>query len=362
MKIRIMTFHTPKNYGAILQAYALQTYINSLCDDVKIIDYKTPELINKYPLLLKPTTLKELVLTIIALFQLPKKIAKHNGFEKFIQKHINLTKNYSSTQSLYDNPPKADILITGSDQVFNPNRIIEERKAYYLDFADSNSKIASYAASFGVETIPESKCDEIAQYLNKFDYISVREAYGIDVIKKLVNKDVTEVLDPVFLINESMWNSILEHYNGIPDQYLLYYRLLDNKNADEAVKLMSDKLNLPIVVITDKIINNVKTKYVLRDANPSQFLWLFANAAFIASSSFHGVAFSIIYKKPFMACYNNDRFKLRTENLLNNLQLQNRFFDNNIDSLSSPINYNNTFAILNDLINKSKSYIDLLIN
>ena len=67
MKIRLMTFHTPKNYGAVLQAYSLMSYLSRNGDDVKVIDYNTPALRAKYPIIPKGRGVKHLAYNLIML-------------------------------------------------------------------------------------------------------------------------------------------------------------------------------------------------------------------------------------------------------------------------------------------------------
>lgn len=358
MKIRIMTFHTPKNYGAVLQAYALQTYLKSICDDVKVIDYNTPALKKAYPLINKPSSIKEAILSIISILHLPRIIKKYGGFESFLKQYFDLTERYTSTEKLYCNPPDCDILITGSDQVFNTNRRMEERKAFYLDFGREGTKVVSYAASFGISNISRDNQHEILSYLNKFDSLSVREASGVGIIKTLSGKDAIEVLDPVFLLDNKMWLTVCEEYKSIPKKYLLYYRLLNTINGDRIAEEIAKKLGLEIVVITDSVQKKVNSRYILRDVGPDQFLGLYANSSFVVTNSFHGTAFSIIFKKQFFNCDENKGTQDRPANLLKKLGLEDRMQPTSVDELlSEKIDYEKVYERLKDYIVRSKDFL-----
>lgn len=363
MRIRLMTFHTPKNYGAVLQAYALQSYLKGICDDVKIIDYDTPELRKKYPLLSKITSLKGAVLSVISLLYLPPKISKYKSFSNFVNRYLDLTSRYNSTYELYKNPPECELLITGSDQVFNPNRSLTERQAFYLDFAPKRTKIASYAASFGVNSMPEDKQEEIAEYLNKFDYISTREFSGIRIIESISEKSAIEVLDPVFLLNSKEWYSVSEEYRGLPEKFLLYYRLLDSPNGDRVVEKIAQRLGMEIIVLTDSLRSKVKTKYVPRDVGPDEFIWLYRKSAFVVTNAFHGTAFSIVFNKQFIFCDENPRTQERSANLLNKLNLKSRMLPGDIEELlSEKIDYELVNTKLQDYIDKSKDYLKTVLH
>lgn len=363
MKIRMMTFHTPKNYGAVLQAYALQTYLKGFCDDVKIVDYNTPKLQKRYPLVSKPSSLKEFLLTVISLFYLPKKINKYRCFDNFAKQHLDLTERYRSTEELYNNPPDCDLLITGSDQVFNPNRCSAERQAFYLNFGGKDIKKVSYAASFGVPSIPKEKQQEISLYMEKLDALSVREERGVDIIKLISGKNAIEVLDPVFLLNSASWEDICEEYGALPKRYLLYYRLLNANNGDPVVKELANRLGLEIVVITDNVRKKVDSRYILRDVGPSQFLWLYSNASFVVTNAFHGTAFSIVFKKQFVFCDENQRTQERSANLLKKLGLEGRMLPRTIkDLLFDKIDYEMVYVKLNAYIDSSKEYLQSVIN
>ena len=173
-KICLITFHTPINYGAVLQAYSLQKYLEIYSDDVKIIDYNTEHLRSLYPLCVKPCSLKESILFLVNLLYLRKKRSKFSKFSYFVANKLSLTKRYESFADLYNAPPEADYYFTGSDQVFNPGRIKEERRAFYLNFGSHETKRIAYAASFGVGSVPNEKRNEISSYISEFYRVSVR--------------------------------------------------------------------------------------------------------------------------------------------------------------------------------------------
>lgn len=356
MKIRMITFHTPKNYGAVLQAYSLMSYLKTFCADVKIIDYNTEALRNCYPLIARPKNLKSFVITVLSFFYFLKKRRKYQKFDNFVRENLDLTKRFESFEELKCENWGDCILVTGSDQVFNPTRIEEEIKTFYIDFAQQNKRKISYAASFGVSEIKDKDREKIASLLENFDFISVREKSGVDIVESLTDKQAVEVLDPVFLNSKDFWISCAKPYKKEFKNYLLYYRLLNSaKNDAEAIRIAREK-SLDLVVITDGIVKFFGGE-ILRNVGVQEFLYLIANADFVATDSFHGVAFSLLFEKQFIFCDMFQQTNERGNNLLDKAGIKDQVRPEGYSS-DSKIDYENVQNTLSELIEKSKNYLN----
>ena len=355
MKIRLITFHTPKNYGAVLQAYSLMSYLKNYSDDVEIIDYNTPALRAKYPLKPKSKSIKQLIYNLLMYSAYSQKKKKIEKFDAFATNKLSLTKRYESLADLTADTPQADAVFTGSDQVFNPSRIEEERKVFYLDFLPSSAKKIAYAASFGVKSIPADKENEITGYLKSFDSISVRESSGIDIVKELSGKPAVEVLDPVFLNDKEFWKKTAVPYKVELGNYLFYYKLMNSFESDAAAQKIAKEKNLKLVVMTDSLIK-WKADKILRDVGPEEFLYLINNANYVVTDSFHGVAFSLILEKQFTFSDMNDRTNERGLNLLQKAGIEQLAYAGG-KSPDRELNYNEINERLAKLINISKDYI-----
>lgn len=355
MKIRLITFHTPKNYGAVLQAYSLMSYLKHYSDDVEIIDYNTPALREKYPLKPKSKSIKQLIYNLLMYSAYSQKKKKFEKFDAFVTNKLSLTKRYESLDTLISDQLEADVVFTGSDQVFNPSRIEEERKVFYLDFLPSSTKKIAYAASFGVKTIPYEKQDEVKHYLKSFDATSVRESSGIDIVKELSGKSAAEVLDPVFLNDKEFWVNTAAPYREELGDYLFYYRLMSSSESDAAAQKIAKEKNLKLVVMTDGLIK-WKADKILRDVGPEEFLYLMNNANYVVTDSFHGVAFSLILEKQFTFSDMNDRTNERGLNLLQKAGIEQLAYAGEKSS-DRELNYNEINEPLAKLINISKDYI-----
>lgn len=322
MKIRLMTFHTPKNYGAVFQAYSLMSVLKTKCDDLKIIDFNTPHLRSLYPIIPKISGIKGLVHTILSFYTYPFKYKKYKKFENFVNQYLELTKRYESVEQLYKEKWSEDIVfVCGSDQVFNPNRITEEQQAFYMDFVPEINYKFSYAASFGRAEFPKEKIQSVKNFLEKLDSISVREKSGVDIVKTICDKNVIDVIDPTLLNDMEFWKKCEKPYKKTFSHYLLYYRLMGTKDSDFIAMKKAKENNLKLIVVTEGMLTGLKCDYVLRDVGPEELLWLYHHADYIVSNSFHGIAFAVIYEKPFVFSNVNTVFSDRGTNLMRQLEI-----------------------------------------
>ena len=356
MKIRLITFHTPKNYGAVLQAYSLMSVLMNRCDDVKIIDFNTAALKSKYPFIPKFSGIKGFAAAVLNGYTYPPKYYKYKKFDEFVGGKLELTERYDSIDKLCAKKWDADtVFVSGSDQVFNPNRIEEERRAFYMDFVPDENYKFSYAASFGVSEIPDEKKDEIKRYLLKIDAISVREASGVGIVKSVSDRNAAEVVDPTLLNDKSFWKKCEKPYKKSFTKYLLYYRLLGSKESDRTAIQKAKENGLRLVVVTEKRAGGLKGAKVLRDVGPDELLWLYNRADYVVSDSFHGVAFAAVYQKPFNFSDYNPRLNTRGLNLIDQLGIPRNLVGRDGNGR---IDYSSVEKKLNELRKTAFDFID----
>lgn len=367
MKIRTMTCHHVYNYGASLQAFALQHYLESIGHDVKIIDYRLPchvryefftprpgskcaKIVSKYPYL-------KYLLSPIANRGDLKMWGRKKAFDFFDKKYLHLTSRYKTKEQLVSHPPHADVYIVGSDQVWNPTYPYWNDLGYFLSFGDKSVKRISYAASFGVASIPDSKNDYYKEQLSIFDRLSVREQSGVSIINHL-GLSAIQCIDPVFLLSEKEWIDTL----GLKKQkrnYILVYDFLhnDSRMMDYVVRL-SKETGLKIVSVNDYS----DTPYAdeqINDAGPIDFLTLILNAEYVICNSFHATVFSIIFRKrfvtfPLVGHSNSSRMK----DILNMLSLDDLFNPSDLSYIRKTVDYDNIMVIMQSMIDKSKKYLN----
>ena len=148
-KIGIITFHSAHNYGAMLQVYALQNIIEKLNNESCVINYRNNKIDYEYKVqnIKSKNPINIIKKTIDSIVNYKVKSPKYNNFDSFMNKKLNLSKEYRMIKNLNNQPPSYDIYITGSDQVWNSGIVGELSDAYTLNFGDGKAKKVSYAAS-----------------------------------------------------------------------------------------------------------------------------------------------------------------------------------------------------------------------
>lgn len=283
MKFNIVTFHRAYNYGAVLQAYALQEFIKQMGYSVGVYDYCSPGE-NQYK------GIKGRILHYILRLNKKSILVREKKYNKFVEEMLNLNTEKDS-----------DIYIAGSDQVWNPCGIMDP--VYFLQFVAEASVKASYAASLGDTIVPEEKKDLLKAYINNFDFISVRENASKDALLTLCEKDISINVDPTLLHDADFWTNIADKIDNIPEKYILVYLMHKPQNINVLLKWLKKETGYKVVVVDGQgMVQGMLTHLIINDvavhnAGPKEFLWLIANAQTVVTSSFHGTVFSLLFHK-----------------------------------------------------------------
>lgn len=367
MRIGIITFHRAMNYGAVLQMYALYTYLKQQGHDPFVIDFK-----RSYPdgylkwrigyLLKHPFDIFTAVKN--RLISKRTKLCLKQGFYLFLNRFITFTETAQTLDELQKYPPAADIYICGSDQIWNPHEIGFDA-AYFLDFGSTDVKRISYGASFGRKEIPPEYVDVLRMHLKRFDAISVREASGVKIVKKLTGLKATQVLDPTLLIDD--YSEVIDDSLVPSGKYILVYRLYQERRLTE---WMSDLINnisretgLPVYIISPN--NKYKGLGKQLNPSPSEFLGLIKDADLVITNSFHGTVFAILFNRNFITCAIDcyeDRLNLRITEFLDGLGLSRHFIAFGSESSSwsvarTSVDYKSVYRKLTDMRRRSYDYI-----
>lgn len=348
--IKTITCHNVYNYGATLQAYALQTFLQSLGNEVEIIDYapryhswscwNIPENSTVYKIASKNMFIHFLYACHRWIkHKRETNLIREKKFDEFDKKYLRLTtKHYINYEQLKQDPPKADIYIAGSDQIWNPVGGTGLDPAFYLNFGETGIHRISYAASFGVSILNEHQKDIIKNYLSSMDNISVRESTGLNILKSLNINSGVQVLDPVFLLDKATWLQFIGGTKKVVEgNYVLIYDFFqDDPNIQKLAFELKKVTGFNIVSVN----NSGKLPYAdvnISDASPLEFLSLINNANVVISNSFHATAFSIILNKEFYV-YPVIRHKNQSRmiDLLNQFHLSDRY---NTSKIQSNINW-----------------------
>lgn len=364
MKIIIITCHDVYNYGASLQAYALQEYIKSLGHDVHIIDYK-PNGSPRYNFWTIPTSCRIYSLTqkyrivafLYCLYRAPERfytIGRKKPFDLFKKDYLNCTRLYSSIDDLRNSPPDADVYIAGSDQIWNTVLSNGKDPAFYLNFGGNQIKRISYAASFAIPAIQNELQPFVKEMLSNIDCISVRELTGKQIVNDLgLNAEV--VCDPVFLRSKEQWELLIQRKRILDYPYVMVYDLYSrDPNIKMAACEIAKQRHCKIVSVNAFIKNEYSDKNV-NNAGPLEFLNLLFYSDFVVTDSFHASAFSVMFHKPFYVFQikkaNNSS---RIADFLKTLHLENHLNPNVFNSVSD---YGVSDKLLDDYVAFSKRFI-----
>lgn len=322
-RVGIITMHRPISFGSSLQAYALQKAIQDLGYECQIIDYQYPNRQHKA----HKSSIKIFIRLVIHYFWnilvgMPC-LVEYVRFRKFRKKYMNLSRYYKDAEQLRLDPPLYDIYCTGSDQVWNSN-FTKGDTTFLLSFVKDGVKL-SYASSFAVDYVVDNMVNDYGRYLSQYSAISVREFSGIDLVKHLTNKPAVWVCDPTLLLARDEWLPLINDARiKIKKPYILVFILTYSYNpypeVNNIINFVQRSLGLHVVVLSGNKYDYMrKNTTVIKNAGPLEFLSLVEHASFVITSSFHGVAFSVNFSKPFLAVVKKDNKDTRLSSFLENI-------------------------------------------
>ncbi len=314
------------NYGALLTGYALQQVLNDLGYSSRLIDNKSMNL---------------------------KKESDYIGTFNydFAKKYLKVTEPCITDSDFEALNYQTKIFITGSDQVFSPKWMAPHFEKYFLEFADINAKKIAFSASFGCDENQFSydikTKNKMDKALKTFDYLSVREYSGVDILKNEFNCNADWIIDPVFIVNKEKFEEISQNASIDYSDKIVSYVLDKNEDYDKTYSFLTKKFNTEVI-----------TTY---DTNISVENWLASikNCRYFITDSFHGACFALIFNKPFICIINRNRglarftslFKLFNisdigfENITQIMDKENIFNNINYDFINNKIALEREFAI-----------------
>lgn len=312
MRICTITCQNAYNHGARLQCYALWRWLTDQGHDVKVIDYRPDYVRGFTPLLYVPNSVKDVVKLFL---HLPKRIRarkRHVAFETFSQSWIPCTKVYWNIEDLRNDPPKADMYLAGSDQIWNTTFRNGTDPGYYLDFGPASVRRESFAASFAITEIEESKKAWVKENLKRFDRITVREQSALKILNDLGFEGELQD-DPVFLLSAEQWDEVADG-TGEGEKYVLVYDFYIGDDIKRKAQEIAKERGLKIYAICSSPLSYADENFVY--SGPETFVSLVKNASYVVSNSFHGTVFAMIYNVPFCVLNRPDGLNVRMRDLL----------------------------------------------
>lgn len=356
-KIYILTFHCAHNYGAVLQTYATLNFLKSNNYDVQVIDYRPKFLTKpfkrfraKYYLARSPKLLIHRIFTEPR--NLPQRFRLYKKFNAFIQIKL--------APIPFDHIKPNSFIIIGSDQVWSKSLNNGHFDNTYLgDFPQHNDfHLISYAASIGNSHLLESDWTLLENKLEKFKAISLREASFQRLLAQKTPLKTTLVCDPTLLLDATEWDKLAnESTISIKGDYIIVYEIAESEVVKEFANRLSQQLQCQIVHISSCITYRKNKQNYIQDASPADFIKLIKFAKFVVTSSFHGTAFSIIFRKNFYTISLSEGIDSRAKSLLTTLGLQNRLIQSNAPIDLTDINYSKSEKLLNEFRNISKNFL-----
>lgn len=361
MKVDIITLHRAQNYGSVLQALALQKKIEELGAQAFIIDYY-PERYTNNGLLRRlkaksPKFKNPLLLLAAKMLIYPSYIRKGIQFNKFMH-NLNLVRPaFSTNEDGVGKFTDADAYCAGSDQIWNSHWNEGIEKALYLDFVPKGKLCFSYAASIGLSEIPLNEVEETRLLLDKFEFLSLREDRGVELVKQLGRKDAVQSLDPTLLMTKEEWSQYVDNkYQG--KNYVLTYNLHHDPEIDKYARAVAEKYKLQIRNISYNWHDVIRHGHLDWCPTVEGFLGLIKNAKFVIADSFHATVFSIIFERPFVVI-TPEVASSRLSSLLNMLGIEKRNINKftGIEQIEKPIDFLKVKKIISEKQCESMAYL-----
>lgn len=343
MKVGILTFHRANNYGAVLQCYALQTYLTKIGLDVEVINYKQSTIEKTYSTfsyVLFCEKISHPIDLLRYLKNIPNRFVRNYKFNKFRNNLLNISRIFTSNEIL-----PYDIVFHGSDQIWNPKLTGNILDKIYLGFykQNVNGKKIAYAISFENKQIPKELASVYRLGMKNFNAISLREHSLKVLLAPFTDIELRTTVDPTLLLSRKDYDTIAENVNE-KHPYVLVYTIGPKKLALEIAYRIAEERNLKVIDITNMNIT------------PNKFIGYFKYASFVIAVSFHGTIFSLIYNRNFYTIATGQTSDVRYYDLLNNIQLESRCI-NCMPNEITDVDYTSFESNLNKYIKSSKDFI-----
>lgn len=383
MKVGIITYHFPYNCGAALQCFALQTKLEELGHEVCIINYRPWYHQNRYTPLKNPVyfagkrfrdpadnMLKRCVhagdgfLRTVSSWRTYRNVElKEKKFRGFVKRYLKETKVYRTLKQLQKDPPKCDMYISGSDQLWNcgiTGGVFDS--AYFLNFGSDEIGKMSYSVGADFSKL-ENPAQVLKDLVKDLDVISLREEkFMPDVEKAVEGKIPTHVdVDPTLLLRAEQYCNYMPDMPAEPEPYILTYTMTGEtqKQIYNGARMLSEKLGIKVIDVSGDPNKMNKKVEDNRLCGPDELLWYIKNAEYVVTNSFHGTVFSVIFQKKFVTIPHAQTGNRVTE-LLDKLGLSSRYHRVTTDAIkevTNNIDYEAATEKLNALRSRSAEFL-----
>ena len=357
-RVALITIHLGSNFGSILQTVASASILQKMRCEVKIINYIPDRCTWKH---FFADSLRNIHNFVMVLFAFPIVGINKYIYNSFLRKYVPVSKPIYDSDDFIAVCPKADIYVTGSDQVWNSIHNEGLDKHYYFDgFPKGTIKIA-YSSSIGRESLDEQEYKEVKRMLGTYKAISVREASAKSLIESM-GYEATHLLDPTFMLDRESWRKYMSPRKIKQPYVLVYlpYNIHDKNLIYQTVRKLAADKNIRVVTFSWGIRQDRFADKTIFFANPGDFLSLMYYADYVVTNSFHGTAFSVNLNKQFWV-YMPTGFGTRIQSILDLCHLQDRLLlPNEVlsdDKMARHIDYAPVNSILNEERQKAYDFL-----
>lgn len=360
LKVAVITRHAITNYGSLLQAIATQQLVESLGNACEIIDYirddETYQKQERTLLKCKPAfngnALKRAM--YLALRQ-HASVKSGEKFETMRKKYLHLTRWYSDLSQLEQDKPKADVYMTGSDQVWGPVMDGTYDSAYCLSFTNDCDRRVAFAASFGRTEFTETIEAYYKKWLSRYHAISVREDSAVQLLATW-GIQAQQVVDPTLVLDHTYWDTL-----ALPikeQKYILIYQIGHNKKMDAYAKAVAQRAGLPLVRVSASFHQCVRGGKFKFCPDIGVFLSYIKNAQCLITDSFHGTAFALNFNTPFVEVLPGET-STRNMSILRLTGLTDRILkdENDVDLAFKPVDFTHANEVLSEKRKESLSIL-----
>lgn len=361
------------NYGSALQSFAFQKYLDKIGIDNVIIDYKFNSISDyclDFPVI---TAIKKKlrIRTIIGHFlRLIWHKIKYNNFMLFYKNNCRTVDSNGKPFSgdFFERNKKIDSfdfekIVCGSDVIWSPRFPSKGfDRAFFCDyeFSKNMTKVA-YAASISNSHFTQDEENAFKVLIKNFDYISVRESQTAEYVKQLTDKPVLHVLDPTLLLDAEDYRPFAKKIKSKKNYLLVYQPHKNDLALVKRAKKLAQTMKLDFIEISPSWMSKIYHK-VYCSLGIEEFLGYFLNAQFIVTHAFHGMCFSIIFKKNFYI-FKRAGLGLKFKSLISTLNIQENFITEDKELMPIIIDYNKVYDRLNEERKKSINFInDAIVN
>ena len=312
MKIGLYTIHASHNVGAMLQAFALVKVLRGKGAEVELVNLYTLSEETQNHHKTKATFFHDIARDLYMLTHPQIKLMEKH-FDEF-HSALPLSKRFFSAKEYMSNPNLYDLHLVGSDQVWNLQKGYEFSRFYFLDYLPASAVKKSYASSMGT-TQDIYGFDEAAKALMSFSKLSMREDLASKIVTEKTGIYCAHVVDPTLLLTDEEWSQYISREPIVKGRYVFFYGV----NTDSVTwKIVCEAKRLEgckIVGYPGPLRPQYNFDKFILAGGPKEFINLIKNATVVITSSFHGLAFSIVYNKKFILLKNSKRAE-RMESLV----------------------------------------------